>query len=115
MSYRWGKTPKNLTQETFPDWGSKPGTLCVRRACYHLVHSGGLWTLPKFTTEVKYEFLRVFDQLKDPEIPITLRPVYWRGYLKEEDAGRSIISWSQDIYDVMKENSCREETGWIED
>ena len=81
------KHRKNLTQEICPDRGSNQGPPRNRRICYHLVHSGGLRTLPKFTTEVKYQFLRVFDQIKDQEIPITLRPVYWRGYLKEEDAG----------------------------
>ena len=42
LSYRWGKTPKkNLTQETCPDRGSNPGPLRDKRACYHLLHSGG--------------------------------------------------------------------------
>ena len=45
LSYRWGKTPKNFTQETFPDRGSNPGPLRDRRACYHLVHSGGLYKI----------------------------------------------------------------------
>ena len=45
LSYRWGKTPKNLTQETCPDRGSNPGHLCDRRACYRLFHSGGLFLL----------------------------------------------------------------------
>ena len=42
LSYRWGKTPKNLTQETCPDRGSNPSLLRDRRACYRLLHSGGL-------------------------------------------------------------------------
>ena len=33
---------KNLTQETCPDRGSNPGPLPDKRACYHLLHSGGL-------------------------------------------------------------------------
>ena len=34
-----------------------------------------LRTSPKFTTGVKYHFHhRIFDQVRDPEIPITLRP-----------------------------------------
>ena len=33
LSYRWGKTPKNLTQETCPNRGSNPGPLHDRRAC----------------------------------------------------------------------------------
>ena len=37
LSYRWGKTPKNLTQETCPDRGSNPGPLHDKRACYHLL------------------------------------------------------------------------------
>ena len=36
----------------------------------------GLRTSPKFTTGVKIiSFIRVFDQIRDPEIPITLRPL----------------------------------------
>ena len=35
------KPQKNLTQETCPDWGSNPGQLHDKRACYHLFHSGG--------------------------------------------------------------------------
>ena len=35
------KPRKNLTQETCPDRGSNPGPLLDRRACYHLLHSGG--------------------------------------------------------------------------
>ena len=35
------KPRKNLTQETCPDWGSNPGPLRDKRACYHLLHSGG--------------------------------------------------------------------------
>ena len=37
------KPRKNLTQKTCPDRGSNPGPLCDKRACYHLLHSGGLW------------------------------------------------------------------------
>ena len=35
------KPRKNLTQETCPDRGSNPGLLRDKRACYHLLHSGG--------------------------------------------------------------------------
>ena len=35
------KPRKNLTQETCPDRGSNLGSLCDKRACYHLLHSGG--------------------------------------------------------------------------
>ena len=38
------KPRKNLTQETCPNWGSNPGPLRDKRACYHLLHSGGLST-----------------------------------------------------------------------
>ena len=34
------KSRKHLTQETRPDWGSNPGPLRDKRACYHLLHSG---------------------------------------------------------------------------
>ena len=36
------KPRKNLTEETCPDRGSNPGLLREKRACYHLLHSGGL-------------------------------------------------------------------------
>ena len=36
------KLRKNLTLETCPDRGSNPGPLRDKRACYHLLHSGGL-------------------------------------------------------------------------
>ena len=35
------KPGKNLTQESCPDRGSNPGPLRDKRACYHLLHSGG--------------------------------------------------------------------------
>ena len=35
------KPRKNLTQETCPDRRSDPGPLRDKRACYHLLHSGG--------------------------------------------------------------------------
>ena len=57
LSYRWGKTPKNLTQEPCPDRGSNPGPLRDKRACYHLLHSGGLLVL------IKLEFSSSFTSL----------------------------------------------------
>ena len=35
------KPRKNLTQETCPNRDSNPGPLRDKRACYHLLHSGG--------------------------------------------------------------------------
>ena len=35
------KPQKNLTQETCSDRGSNPGPLRDKRACYHLLDSGG--------------------------------------------------------------------------
>ena len=35
------KPRKNLTQEICPDRGSNAGPLRDKRACYHLLHSGG--------------------------------------------------------------------------
>ena len=35
------KPRKNLTRETCPDRGSNPGPQLDKRACYHLLHSGG--------------------------------------------------------------------------
>ena len=37
------KPRKNLTHETCPDSGLNPGPLYDKRACYHLLHSGGLY------------------------------------------------------------------------
>ena len=45
------KLRKNLTQETCPDRGSNPGPLRDKRACYHLLHSGGLHT--DYTVQVQ--------------------------------------------------------------
>ena len=42
LSYRWGKTLKNLTQKTCPRSGIEPGPLRDGRACYRLLHSDGL-------------------------------------------------------------------------
>ena len=36
------KPRENLTQKICPDRGSNPGPLRDKRACYHLLHSGGL-------------------------------------------------------------------------
>ena len=36
------KPRKNLTQETCPNRGSNPDPLRDKRACYHLLYSGGL-------------------------------------------------------------------------
>ena len=33
-----------------------------------------LWTSPKFTTGVKYQFHQGFNKIRDPEIPIILHP-----------------------------------------
>ena len=42
ICFTGGEKPrKNLTQETCPDRGSNPGPLRDKRACYHLLHSGG--------------------------------------------------------------------------
>ena len=35
------KPRKNLTQETCPDQGLNPAPLRDKRACYHMLHSGG--------------------------------------------------------------------------
>ena len=48
------KPRKNFTQETCPDRGSNPGPLRDKRACYHLLHSGGrLWNM-KLESEIIY-------------------------------------------------------------
>ena len=45
------KPRKNLTQETCPDRRSNPGPLRDKRACYHLLHSGGLNIKQKYTKQ----------------------------------------------------------------
>ena len=45
------KPRKNLSQETCPDRGSNPGPLRGKRACYHWLHSGGLYH--RVTTQIK--------------------------------------------------------------
>ena len=49
------KLRKNLTQETCPDRGSNPGPLRDKRACYHLLHSGG---------RHKYIYKNILNSLK---------------------------------------------------
>ena len=49
-----------ITQETCPDRGSNPGPLRDKRACYHLLQSGGLKN-----TEIKVEGQR-FSNYKAP-------------------------------------------------
>ena len=51
------KPRKNLTQETCPDRGSNPGPLRDKRACYHLLHSGGQLLVYK----CKYEYENVYE------------------------------------------------------
>ena len=47
------KPRKNLIQETCPDRGSNPGSLRDKRACYHLLHCGGLHKFRNFKGELK--------------------------------------------------------------
>ena len=54
LSCRWGKTPKNHTQETCPEGGSNPGSLRDRRARYRLFHSSGQY---KFHNSTKVLFI----------------------------------------------------------
>ena len=51
------KPRKNLTQETCPDRGSNPGPLLDRRACYHLVHSGGQFV---FRESARYKVISLY-------------------------------------------------------
>ena len=44
LCYWWGKTPK----KPHPGNLSNPGPLHDKRACYHLLHSGGLWHVKKW-------------------------------------------------------------------
>ena len=38
------KPRKDVTQETCPDRGSNPGPLRDKRACYHFLHSGVIYS-----------------------------------------------------------------------
>ena len=51
------KPRKNLTQETCPDRESNPGPLHGKRACYHLLHSGGLQPLIKLLRDTRLNFV----------------------------------------------------------
>ena len=53
------KPRKNLTQETYPDRGSNPGPLRDKRACYHLLHSGG----PNLFEEVVTQLNKIFKKM----------------------------------------------------
>ena len=44
LSYRWGKTPRKPHPGNRPDRGSNSGPLRDKRACYHLLHSSGLFS-----------------------------------------------------------------------
>ena len=57
------KPRKNLIQETCPDRGSNPGPLRDKRACYHLLHSGGLlfWCLGSFRVGICLRFSAPFS------------------------------------------------------
>ena len=63
---------KNLTQETCPDWGSKPGSLRDKRACDHLLHSGGL-----FKNHFKYQFWKLVNNLLLPRRAISTHGPTW--------------------------------------
>ena len=56
-----------------------------------------LRTSRKFTTGVKYQFHKVFDQIGDPEIPITLRPRMVQYSLKMYFSGQSRLLTSLEI------------------
>ena len=49
------KPRKHFTQEKSPDWGSNPGPLRDKRACYSLLHSGGQNIGKKNTSRIKRE------------------------------------------------------------
>ena len=96
------KPRKSITQETCPDRGSNPGPLRHMRTYYRLFHSGGLWSeqnLKKIGKDLrgqnmqlrrldlanwairnsqqglKISSISVFDQIRDPKIPITFAPI----------------------------------------
>ena len=58
------KARKNFTQETCPDRGSNPGLQRDKRACYHLLHSGGLVQNQNIVIEnVSFEKVEKFKYL----------------------------------------------------
>ena len=69
------KPRKNHTQETCPDRESNPGPLCDRRACYHLLHSGGLSVLlsDRHSAELKVVWEACTDARRTRGIRITWR------------------------------------------
>ena len=68
LSNRWGKTPKNLTQEICPKRGSNLRQLRDKCACYHLLHSGGL-LLRNISICIRKNLI---GSQKQKNIPITL-------------------------------------------
>ena len=60
------KPRKKLTQETCPDRGSNPGPMRDKRACYHLLHSGGLYLLLYHLQIINYHYvlLEFFGNLR---------------------------------------------------
>ena len=56
-----GKPRKNLTQETYPDRGSNPGSLRDRRARYRLFHSGDIYKEP--TSPYNIFLILIFNEL----------------------------------------------------
>ena len=88
------KPRKNLTQETCPDQESNPGLLRGKRACYHLLHSGGLdynstqwwaviWNIGGsiflmriiYTTKVRTDYMLICKQ--DAITEVKLRRIMW--------------------------------------
>ena len=60
------KPRKNLTQETCPERESNPGPLRDKRACYHLIHSGGFLIrdlLSRLSNIAFYKYISFFFPL----------------------------------------------------
>ena len=68
LSYGWGKTPKNLTQETCSDRGSNTGPLRDRRAHYRLFHRCGL----KCTLQAKITYFLNCHIFKEIHVPCVI-------------------------------------------
>ena len=56
------KLRENLTQETCPDRGSNPGPLYDKRACYHLLHSGGQYNIINDRNSRNYPLISVQEK-----------------------------------------------------
>ena len=70
------------SEQTLKDLKDPRGTNVEVRRMY--LANWALQTSPKFTIGAKYQFHQRFHQIRDPEIPITLRPLFNIAYNKKK-------------------------------